>query len=352
MKRIDWIVLRRLGARVGLSVAVFFGLLCLVESLDIWRFRTLSEIGGPLLALTAIVNGAARVTMGTLPVTILIGTIIGVLDLQRRRELTVILASGISIWQVVRAPVLAALLIGSAVSFGLAPLALEVDRGLPITLTRAKTGAVWLEQQGSQGPYILHAQRALANGTELYGVSLFFRDSAERGRVEAESAKLASGRWELSNARRYQAQRVPEDFQTLTVPTTTTAGDMRIRLVSTRDLTFIEMVNILVQNVADPMLRASIITSFLGLFALPALLAGSVLIGFAFTAGYQRTNKRGATVLYGVVLGFVVYVVTELATRSGTAGVLDPAFAAMGPAFAAICIGLTVLLYKEDGRTR
>ena len=137
-----------------------------------------------------------------------------------------------------------------------------------------------------------------------------------------------------------------------TVPTTTTAGDMRIRLVSTRDLTFIEMVNILVQNVADPMLRASIITSFLGLFALPALLAGSVLIGFAFTAGYQRTNKRGATVLYGVVLGFVVYVVTELATRSGTAGVLDPAFAAMGPAFAAICIGLTVLLYKEDGRTR
>ena len=127
---------------------------------------------------------------------------------------------------------------------------------------------------------------------------------------------------------------------------------MRIRLVSTRDLTFVEMVNILVQNVADPLLRASIITSFLGLFALPALLVGSVLIGFAFTAGYQRTNKRGATVLYGVVLGFVVYVVTELATRSGTAGVLDPAFAALGPAFAAICIGLTVLLYKEDGRTR
>ena len=222
MTRIDRIVLRRLGARVGLSVAVFFGLLCLVESLDIWRFRTLSEIGGPLLALTAIVNGAARVTMGTLPVTVLIGTIIGVLDLQRRRELTVILASGISIWQVVRAPVLAALVAGAAVSFGLAPLSLEIDRGLPITLTRARTGAVWLEQQGSQGPYILHAQRALANGTELYGVSLFFLDSAERGRIEAESATLGGGQWELANARRYQAQKAPEDFRTLRVPTTTT----------------------------------------------------------------------------------------------------------------------------------
>jgi lipopolysaccharide export system permease protein len=46
----------------------------------------------------------------------------------------------------------------------------------------------------------------------------------------------------------------------------------------------------------------------------------------------------------------VVYVVTELANRSGFAGVLDPTFAAVGPAFVAIVIGLTILLYKEDGR--
>ena len=104
------------------------------------------------------------------------------------------------------------------------------------------------------------------------------------------------------------------------------------------------------QRVADPQLRASAVTSLLRLLALPALLAGSVLIGFAFTSGYRRTNKYGAAVLYGIVLGFVVYVVTELANRSGFAGVLDPTFAAAGPAFVAIVIGLTVLLYKEDGR--
>ncbi|RYE11387.1 MAG: hypothetical protein EOP22_00575 [Hyphomicrobiales bacterium] len=72
--------------------------------------------------------------------------------------------------------------------------------------------------------------------------------------------------------------------------------------------------------------------------------------GGSFTSTYQRTNKYGGAVLYGVVLGFVVYVVTELANRSGFAGVLDPAFAALGPAFVAVVIGSTVLLYKEDGR--
>jgi lipopolysaccharide export system permease protein len=104
------------------------------------------------------------------------------------------------------------------------------------------------------------------------------------------------------------------------------------------------------QRMADPGLRAAAVTSLFRLISLPAQLAGSVLIGFAFTAGYRRTNKYGGAVLYGIVLGFVVYVVTELATRSGSAGVLDPAFAAAGPAFVAIIIGVTVLLYKEDGR--
>ncbi len=84
---------------------------------------------------------------------------------------------------------------------------------------------------------------------------------------------------------------------------------------------------------------------------LPVLLMGAVLIGFAFASGYRRTNKYGVAVLYGVVLGFVVYVVTELASQSGLAGVLDPTFAGAGPAFVAIVIGLTVLLFREDGRT-
>ena len=125
---------------------------------------------------------------------------------------------------------------------------------------------------------------------------------------------------------------------------------MRVRLTSVRDLTFAELLAAVTQRVADPAFVPAAFTSLLRLFALPAQLAGSVLIGFAFTSGYRRTNKYGGAVLYGIVLGFVVYVVTELANRSGFAGVLDPAFAATGPAFVAIVIGSTVLLYNEDGR--
>jgi len=350
MNRIDWIILRRLAARIAVTVLVFFGLLCLVESLDTWRFETLSKIGGPLLALLAIVTGATRTLIGTLAVTVLIGTIIGVLDLQSRRELTVIKATGISIWRVLRAPLLAAILLGILAAFVVAPLAINVNRGLPVSSARPSNEAIWLEQTGADGPYILTAERARPSGTTLDRVTLFFTDVGNRSRIEALVARLTEGAWVLTDTVRYRADSPPEPLARVRVSTSTTSGDMQVRLTSARDLTFGELVNVVSQNVADPALRAAAFTSLLRLLALPGLLAGSVLIGFAFTSGYRRTNKYGGAVLYGVVLGFVVYVVTELANRSGYAGVLDPAFAAAGPAFVAIVIGLTVLLYKEDGR--
>ena len=348
MTRLDWIVLRRIGGRVALTLAIFFGLFSLVESLDTWRFTTLSGLGGPQLAVMAIVSNAVRSIIGALPVIVLIGAIIGVLDLQARREMVIIKATGVSIWRVMRAPLIAAVLFGLLAAFLGDSLAIQISRSLPVT--RASSDTLWLEQRGPDGDYVLRADHPRAGGSTLEGVSIFFVTADKRDRIEAASAELGTGQWVLTDVTHFRPDRSPEHFAQLGIPTYTTPGDMRIKLSSVRDLTFMELLTTVAQRVADPQLRASAVTSLLRLLALPALLAGSVLIGFAFTSGYRRTNKYGAAVLYGIVLGFVVYVVTELANRSGFAGVLDPTFAAAGPAFVAIVIGLTVLLYKEDGR--
>lgn len=349
MTRIDWIVLRRLSGRVGLTIAVFFGLFALVESLDTWRFQALSKIGGPLLAILAIVSNAGRSVIGTLAVTVLIGVIIGVLDLQARRELTVIKAAGRSIWQVMRAPLLAAFLLGVGAALLADTLAIEINRALPVSGSRS--GALWLEQRGADGAYILMAEHPLTGGAVLDDVRIYMTDDPGRQRIEAATATLVPGAWALTGAVRYRPDTAPETLPDgFELPTLTTVGDMQVRLTSTRDLTVTELLSAVSRQLADPALRSSALTSLFRLAALPVLLCASVLIGFAFTSGYRRTNKYGGAVLYGVVLGFVVYVVTELSNRSGFAGVLDPALAAAGPAIVAIVIGLTVLLYKEDGR--
>jgi lipopolysaccharide export system permease protein len=196
---------------------------------------------------------------------------------------------------------------------------------------------------------VLAAQHSRSGGSVLDGVTIYFT-TGDHDRIEADSAAIGNGEWVLTNAVRYDSQRPAEALTGYKVATTTTAGDMQVRLTSVRDLTFGELLSAVAERVEDPKLRIAALTSLLRLAAQPAMLGGSVLIGFAFTSGYRRTNKYGGTVLYGIVLGFVVYVVTELANRSGFAGVLDPALAAAGPALVAIVIGLTVLLYREDGR--
>src|SRR5690606_38280165 len=130
----------------------------------------------------------------------------------------------------------------------------------------------------------------------------------------------------------------------------TTRRDLGARVVLPAEMTLFDLLDLQALEITDPRLRSGVQMRLAKLLALPVALAGSLLIAFAFTSGYRRTNKYGATVLYGIVLGFVVYVVTEMAAMAGATGILQPAFAAFAPAIVAIVIGTTVLLFREDGR--
>jgi lipopolysaccharide export system permease protein len=351
MNRIDWVVLKRLGSRIGITVLLMFGIIALVESLNTWRFDHLSSIGGPMLALLAIVLNAALWTLGTLPVTMLVGAIIGLLELQARRELTVINASGISIWQVVRAPLLAVVIVGALLSFVGDTAIVSLMRSLSIGLPQESSGGpVWIRQQGDGHDYVLVAQYQHPGGKVLEEVVFFLPDELFGPRLRAPRAELRDGAWHVADAVRFQPDRPPQRLANVELPTTTTPGDMEARAAAPTELTIFELINIQALKVTDPVLRNGIQMRLAKLLALPLMLAASLLIAFAFTAGYRRTNKYGATVLYGIVLGFVVYVVTEMAAMAGSAGIVQPAFAAFAPAFVALVVGTTVLLIREDGR--
>ena len=104
MNRIDWVIVRRLLGSIGLTLSVMYGLVLLVESLSTSRFQALMTLGGPGTAVLAIAASAARWVIDTLALTVLVGAIAGLLNLQTTREMTVIKSSGISVWRLMRAP--------------------------------------------------------------------------------------------------------------------------------------------------------------------------------------------------------------------------------------------------------
>jgi lipopolysaccharide export system permease protein len=350
MTRIDWLVLRRLTSRIGLTILLLFGMIALVETLNVWRFEHLSEIGGPLLGILAIVANASLWSLQTLPVTLLFGAIIGLLDLQARRELTIIRTSGISVWRTLRAPLIFVVVLGAFASVVGDTGLISLMRVLKIDLPQTSTGSLWLEQRAGDTSYVMFAEHPHPGGTVLEDVTFFLPDELGGPRIRAKLAELDAGAWHIAEGIHFSADRPPRPIENVDIPTQATAGDLSAQLTSPSELTIFELLRIESLKVSDPTLRNGVQMRLARLFALPLALAASLLIAFAFTTGYRRTNKYGATVLYGIVLGFVVYVVTEMAAIAGSVGIVQPAFAAFAPAFVALVIGTTVLLFREDGK--
>ena len=355
MSRIDWVVLKRLGSRIAVTVLVFYGLIALVESLDTWRFNYVSREHGLPMAVLMVAMSAVRWTIKTLPVTVLMGAILGFMDLKARHELTVIQTSGLSIWRIIRAPAIGLILVSFAVALGAETVSTQINRDLyptPPGQTNLETpdGEIWLEQRQRDIHYVILATGMAPGGGRLSNVTVFHLSESDEARIEASEAILERGEWVFPAAIKRNADAPAETIFDYRLPTSSTAAEISLKLSSTEDMTFFELAELLDSGVADARIRAAATMRMIKLLALPLVLTGSLFIAFAFTAGYRRASNYGPAVLYGVVLGFVVFVITEMADRAGSTGVLDPTFAAVGPAFVAIVIGVTVLLHKEDGR--
>ena len=356
MTHIDWLVLKRVLSRIAVTLLVFYGIIALVESLDTWRFNFIAQNSGVGMAILSVVASGMRWTIKTLPVTVLMGAILGLIDLKAKHELTIIKASGISIWRVVRAPTVALLIASFGIALGVETASTLIVRELVPTppgeaALLTPPGEIWLEQRSGDQHYIMMATGMQPGGAVLGGVTVFQIGGTTGRRIEAEQALLEPGHWVLPVAIFRSPDAPARKVENYELPTSSTGAELDLRLSSTEDMTFFELAALLQAGVSDSSIKAAATMRLIKLLAMPLVLTGSLFIAFAFTAGYRRSDKYGRAVLYGIVLGFVVFVITEMADRAGSAGVLDPTFAAIGPAFVAIVIGVTVLLYKEDGRT-
>lgn len=343
----DRVVLARFAARVGVTLLVFFGLMILVESLNTNRFAAMQAAGGLPLGVLAMVVPAARWSIGTLPITVLIGTIAAVLDLQVRHELTILKVSGLSIWRVLRWPVLALFVVSATLSLFGETWAITMDRGFPES-GRKLTGPLWIEQGGEE-PYILYANRIGASAPQLRGVTMFFTQGPTRERIVADSASYRPGAWQLKNGVTYTADGAPAPFETTQIATRMTPGDLQLQLSLARDLTLGELLNAAATDVSDPNLRAISLTSLYRTFSLPFLVVGSILLAFALAGSYRRRGDYANALLVGVIVGFVLFVINELAIRAGNAQVIPPMAATAGPALLSVLTGATALLFREDG---
>jgi lipopolysaccharide export system permease protein len=337
---------RRFGKTILAVFAGFFALIYLVDFVEL--LRRSSEIEGANPAFIAFLSllRTPAVSEQVLPFAVLFGAMVALLNLSRKLELVVARAAGVSAWQFLAPPLAFAAALGAFSILVYNPLSAALKQRADQIETRlfGKGGAapadtsMWIRQKSVEGASILRAERSADAGLTLGAVTAFVYDEEGRfkERVEAAAATLEAGQWLLSSARILSPGKEPRDqvAQAFVPPDTVSFWELGALAARTRaaglDSTGYE-------------LRRQV------LMARPLFLVAMVMIAASFSLRFFRMGGVAKNVLSGVAAGFVLYVVTKLASDLGGAGLVSLPFAAWSPAIGGALFGTLAVLTQEDG---
>ena len=291
------------------------------------------------------------------PFIALVAGMATLVSLNRKYELVVARAAGISAWQFLAPICLGAFMVGVAAILVLNPLAAY---GLARTsLIEAGLGdgdaaageTVWMKQRTAEGETYIGAGAVLEEGTLLANaVFVTVRPDGSVGeRIDAGRARLEPGRWDLEDATVLGADSVPDRIESLSLPTNLSPEFVGERLADPASIPFLELPRKIDAARSFGLPAHGFATQFHSLAAMPLLLVAMTLIAATVSMRFARMGQSSSIILGGIVAGFLLYVVTVLVQAFGSAGIVPPAAAAWFPVIAASFFGVTFLLYKEDG---
>jgi lipopolysaccharide export system permease protein len=343
-------------------LAIFFTIFCLmfvvvfVEMLR--RASDNPQAGAATVALMTAMRVPAAAEM-ILPFAVLFGSMATFVDLTRKLELIVARAAGMSVWQFIAPPTLAALIIGVVSVAIYNPLSASMKQrseqmewdlfGMPGSL-RIDHG-VWLRQHGVDGLAIMHAMNSAKGGTELANVSvnIYAPKGGFLERIEAERARLEPGAWALENAQVSAPGEASRSVGSYMLATDLTPEQVAAATTPPQGTPFWSLPEMTARTASAGLDATGYRLQFQTLLARPLLLVAMVLVAASFSLRFFRFGGVAKTLSGGVAAGFVLYIVTKVLSDLGGAGMISPVVAAWSPALVGSMLGTVILLYSEDG---
>ena len=345
-------------------LAIFFGvflLILLVDFVELVRRAGNNENADPFSIFLMSLYRVPELTERVLPFATLFGSIAAFLNLSRRSELVIIRASGMSVWQFIMPALYVAAFLGcfafaafNPISSHLKDMSLEIEArifGAKFTSSGQTASQDWVRQKGEDGDSILRAHTSFDKGRSLGGVTVFSYDKEGNfvERIDAKSGILKAGYWHLENALVSTSDTPPRPFKTYLVSTHLTAEEANEAIAKPESISFWDLPHVIDQTARSGLPAHKYEMRYQVLLARPLLLAAMVLIAATVSLKVFRFGNVGKLIISGVLAGFVLYVVTEIAKDLGNTGLVNPILSAWLPAIVGSLMGFTILLYQEDG---
>jgi lipopolysaccharide export system permease protein len=292
---------------------------------------------------------------------VLIGSIGALLTLNRKSELAVMRAGGMSVWQFLRPGLIVSLALGIVAVTLYNPLAAaarsEAERlvaeafGKEASLLATAGETSWFRQDGADGQSVMTARATADQGLSLAGVIVFQFDREGRfvERIDADRASLNDGFWDLTRALVSRPAREPEMFERYAVSTYLSRERIADALGSEIAISFWQLPPLIEVAEKTGLSAAKYKMQYALLLSRPMLLITMVILAATVSLKSFRSGGIQTMVLTGMVGGIGFFLLTEVSRQIGMAGLVSPWTAVWVPISLAMSLALTVLLHQEDG---
>lgn len=303
-----------------------------------------------------------------LPLVVLLATLALFLGLARSSELVVARASGRSAMRGLVAPLVAALIAGAFAVSVMNPFVAATSqrfvklkaeyRETVTSVTSISREGLWLRQASNNGQVVIRAERANEDATVLTNVTFFAFDADNNPafRIEAATARLTPGFWQVTDAKRwdlYEAVENPElnatDHQSLLVATDLTGEGIRDSFGAPDAIPFWDLPGF-ISSLERAGFSARSHRVWLQMeLALPFVFVAMTMIAAGFTMRHTRFGRTGLMVMLALGSGMAFFFLRSFAQVLGENGQIPVWLAAWSPPAIAILMTLGLLLHLEDG---
>lgn len=280
--------------------------------------------------------------------------------LNRRYELVVTRAAGISAWQFIMPFAIGAFLIGLTTIMLVNPVAawgqresLSMETGWREASNRVRANQFvpWLRQSSDGEDTIIGAKAFEAGGRKLTDVVIihFDKDDNIVLRQDARAATLEDGYWLLNDVSETRPGEPSRRLSEARLSTNLKQEFVQESLSQPDTVAFYDLLRKIQIAKSFGISSKALETQFHSLLSLPLLLVAMTLIAATVSLKFSRFAQSRTVILGGIVSGFVLYVVTVLVKAFGSSGIVPPFVAVWIPVIVATALGSTMLLHQEDG---
>ncbi|MEL6363999.1 MAG: LPS export ABC transporter permease LptG [Pseudomonadota bacterium] len=351
----------RFAAATGALILILTFLTILIDLAEMLQVVEKTENGGVGEALLMTLLRTPKLVQVLLPFAFLFGGMFAYFQLNKRSELAVMRSAGMSVWTMLAPAIGVAFLMGLFMIFLYDPLAgrltAQAERvraelsGIQRSLLQVSPTGLWLRQTDDEGRRVIfHARRVQAEDERLLGVTIWRSapDGSALDRIEAPAAVMAEGAFNLQRATLWKVdQSTPVPF-TEPLPTAFTFQQLNKTAAKPETMSVWQLPDFikLAETAGFPALDYKLHLQLL--WATPVQYALLVLIAAAFSIRPMRGGGSARLAVTGVLIGFVLYVLSEIAEAFGESGSAPILVAAWTPILLGGIFGINMLVVQEE----